>query len=710
MIDPESGAPHALSADEAKQELERLARELAEHDRRYHQEDAPLIADAEYDALRRRFEGLAARYPDLASVSALLRSVGAAPAERFGKVQHRQPMLSLDNGFSDADVADFLRSVRRFLRVPEEANLALTAEPKIDGLSASLRYVDGRLVQGATRGDGREGEDVTANLRTLPDVPLHLPGAPQVLEVRGEVYMERAAFAAMNARLASEGAQTYVNPRNAAAGSLRQLDPAISAARPLRFFAHGWGEVSEPLTETQSGAMARLAALGFAVNPLLRVCTSLEELLQAYRQIGAARAGLDYEIDGVVYKIDSLALQQRLGFASRSPRWALAHKYAPEQAQTLLEGIDIQVGRTGSLTPVAKLRPVFVGGVTVANATLHNEDEIRRKDVRVGDTVIVQRAGDVIPQVVGPVLDRRPPEAEPFEFPAACPACGAQAEREADPESGELDAVRRCTAGLACPAQAVERLKHFVSRRALDIEGLGEKQIEAFYAEGVVRSPAEIFTLSERVHSGAIDLLGREGYGATSVANLLAAIEARRTPGLERFVFALGIRHVGETIAQMLARHYGEWESLRAAGEAAAAGDEAALAELSAVERIGPIKAAAICRFFAEPQNRDVLDQLRAAGVAPLPAERPSADSAIAGKTVVFTGSLERMTRDEAKARASALGAKVSGSISRKTDLVIAGPGAGSKLKEAQALGVAVISEEDWIQLIGGDQGAVSSK
>lgn len=691
LLDPES----------ARRELEALAQALAEHDRRYYQEDAPVISDAEYDALRLRFAALAARFPDLAAVDATLARVGAAPAERFAKVRHRQAMLSLDNAFTDGDVADFLKGLRRFLKLGEEEALALTAEPKIDGLSASLRYENGHFVQGATRGDGREGEDVTANLRTLADVPQRLAGAPAVLEVRGEVYMEKAAFAAMNARLLAAGEPAYVNPRNAAAGSLRQLDPGVTARRPLRFFAHGWGEISEPLGERQSAAMARLVGLGFPVNPLFRVALSLEALLAAYREIGAARADLAYEIDGVVYKVDALSLQARLGFASRSPRWALAHKYAPEQAQTLLEAIEVQVGRTGALTPVAKLAPVFVGGVTVSNATLHNEEEIARKDVRVGDTVIVQRAGDVIPQVVGPVLALRPPEATPFRFPTTCPVCGAPALRSADPETGEVDAVRRCSAGLACPAQAVERLKHFVSRRALDIEGLGEKQIEAFYAAGVVREPADIFTLPERVRAGAFNLLAWEGYGETSVANLLTAIEARRTPALERFVFALGIRHVGETIAQVLARHYGSWAALRACGEAAGAGEGAALSELTAVERIGPIKAAAIAAFFAAPQNRAILDHLEQAGLAPLEAERPETDSPVAGKTIVFTGTLEKMTRDEAKARASALGAKVSGSVSKKTDLVVAGPGAGSKLKEAAALGVQVISEEEWLALIG---------
>jgi DNA ligase (NAD+) len=690
----------ALSAEAAAHELAALAAQLQEHDRLYYQQDAPSISDAAYDALRRRALEIAARFPSLPAAH-MLQRVGAAPAEQFAKVAHRQPMLSLDNAFQEDDVADFLRGVRRFLRLEDSAPLLLTSEPKIDGLSASLRYEGGRLVQAGTRGDGREGEDVTANVRTIEDIPAELgPQAPAVLEVRGEVFMEKHVFAAMNARLAREGASAYVNPRNAAAGSLRQLDPAVTARRRLRFFAHGWGECSAPLAATQSGWMQQLRAFGFPVNALLRVVGSVEEALGAYEEIGLARAGLPYEIDGVVYKIEELALQRRLGFSARAPRWAIAHKYAPEQAETVLEAIEIQVGRTGSLTPVAKLRPVFVGGATVSNATLHNEDELQRKDVRVGDVVLVQRAGDVIPQVLGPVAAKRPAEAAPFVFPTRCPACGAAAVREQDPDTGEMDAVRRCTGGLACPAQAVERLKHFVSRRALDIEGLGEKQIEAFYAEGLVREPADIFTLPERVRGGAVDLAGRAGYGPTSVANLLAAIESRRSPELERFVFALGMRHVGETIAQILARHYMTWPVLRQAGEAAGRCEPEALAELVAVERIGPIKAAAVARFFAEAQNRAILDRLEQAGVAPTPAQAPQQDSPVAGKTVVFTGTLETMTRDEAKAQAAALGAKVAGSVSRRTDLLVAGPGAGGKLREAEALGVQVLDEQGWLALI----------
>lgn len=688
-----------LSPTEAEAELRALLLDLREHDRRYYSEAAPSISDAEYDSLRRRARAIAAHFPGLPAQE--LGHVGAPPAEQFAKVPHRLPMLSLENAFEAEDVADWLRGLRRFLRLEESAPLMLTAEPKIDGLSASVRYEGGCLVQGATRGDGREGEDITANLRTLPDIPHQLLGAPDVLEVRGEVYMEKARFAAMNARQLAEGQAAYVNPRNAAAGSLRQLDSGVTARRGLRFFAHGWGDCSSPLAATQSDAMARLQGFGFPVNPFLRTAHNLEDLLAAYAAIGEARAGLAYEIDGVVYKVDDLTLQRRLGFSTRAPRWAIAHKYAPEQAETVLEAIEIQVGRTGALTPVAKLRPVFVGGVTVSNATLHNEDEIARKDVRVGDAVLVQRAGDVIPQVLGPVLSSRTEERPTFQFPTHCPACGSAAVREQDPNTGEADAVRRCTGGLSCPAQVVERLKHFVSRRALDIEGLGEKQIEAFHALGWVREPAHIFTLPQRIRAGEIDLEARAGYGAASVANLAAAIESRREPALERFVYALGVRHVGETIAQVLARHYGTWALLREAGEAAGRGEPEALAELTAVERIGPIKAAAIARFFAEPHSRLVLDGLEQAGVRPLAAQAPLAESPVAGKTVVFSGALETMTRDEAKAQAAALGAKVSASVSRKTDILVAGPGAGSKLREAEGLGVRVLDEQGWLALIG---------
>ncbi len=605
----------ALSETEAEAELARLSAEIARHDIAYHQKDAPEISDADYDKLRRQFEALAKKHPKLAAKFEVARSVGAAPAEKFAKVRHAVPMLSLDNAFADEDVIDFVARIRRFLAWPEDKPLAITAEPKIDGLSANLRYEGGVFVKGATRGDGREGEDVTANLKTIADIPHKLKGKafPAVLEVRGEVYMEKAAFNAMNKRAEEAGEQVYVNPRNSAAGSLRQLDSSITAKRPLRFFAYAWGETSEPLAPTQSGAVKRLAALGFSTNPP-RICQNAEGLLEAYRAIGAGRRGLPYEIDGVVYKVDDLALQQRLGFVSRSPRWAIAHKYAPEQAQTVLEKIEIQVGRTGSMTPVARLKPVMVGGVTVTNATLHNEDYIKGigrdgaplregRDIREGDTIIIQRAGDVIPQIVDVILDKRPKGSKAYKFPDKCPVCGSNAVREHDEATGEMDAVRRCTGGLICAAQAVERLRHFVSRRALDIEGLGDKQIAEFHEAGFLKEPGYIFRLKDH----AAEILEREGYGETSVRNLLAAIEAARAPALERFLNGLGIRHVGETIAQVLARHYGSWAAVYEA--AVAAGDRAnpAWEELVSVERIGPIKAEAVADFFAEKHNRDML-------------------------------------------------------------------------------------------------------
>jgi DNA ligase (NAD+) len=706
-------AKNALTEQEAETELSRLSAEIARHDIAYHQKDAPTITDAEFDALRRKFDSLAKKFPALALRYRAASSIGAAAAEKFAKVTHRVAMLSLDNAFADEEVGEFVARVKRFLAWPEDKVLAFTAEPKIDGLSCAIRYENGVLVQAATRGDGREGEDVTANVRTIGDIPHTLKGEPPaVVEVRGEVYMEKDAFAKMNARAEAAGEVIYANPRNSAAGSLRQLDATITAKRPLRFFAYAWGDLSEPLAETQSDAVARLKAFGLQTNPLMRICKSVDDMLAAYHEIGKKRRGLPYEIDGVVYKVNELALQHRLGFVSRTPRWALAHKYAPEQATTILEAIDIQVGRTGALTPVARLKGVVVGGVTVTNATLHNEDYIKGigrdgeklregRDLRVGDTVILQRAGDVIPQIVDVVLDKRPADAKPYKFPHKCPACGSSAVRDED-ESGEADAVRRCTGGLICPAQAVERLRHFVARRALDIEGLGEKQIQEFFEIGLVKEPGDIFRLKH--HAAAI--LDREGYGETSVRNLFAAIEARRKPALERFVFGLGIRHVGETIAQVLARHYGSWAALYEHATAAADRESPAWAELVSVERIGPTKAEAVVDFFAEKHNREMLSRLiydakrNPDGVEPVDAEKPATESPVAGMTVVFTGTLEKMTRDEAKARASMLGAKVAGSVSKKTDLVVAGPGAGSKLKEAAALGVKVIDEDAWIAMI----------
>ena len=695
-----AGATAAIAVDklteaEAASELERLASEIAEHDRRYHGEDAPTISDADYDALRLRNAAIEARFPQNVRPDSPSHRVGAKASEKFAKVLHARPMLSLDNAFADEDVTDFVARIRRFLGLKDDAPLAFTCEPKIDGLSASLRYENGVFVQGATRGDGSEGEDITANLRTLKDIPLRLSGKPsKVLEVRGEVYMTHADFAALNARQEAEGEKIFANPRNSAAGSVRQLDPAITAARPLHFFAYAWGEVSELPAATQSGMLEAFRAFGFVVNPLIRRCHSSEEILAFYREIGATRSSLPYDIDGVVYKVDDLALQERLGFVSRSPRWAIAHKFPAEQAETVVEAIEIQVGRTGKLTPVAKLKPVTVGGVVVSNATLHNQDEIARKDVRIGDSVVVQRAGDVIPQIVRVILDQRPKTSKAYEFPTTCPVCGSHAVREVDEKTGKQDVDRRCTGGLICPAQAVERLRHFVSRNAFDIEGLGEKNIQAFFDDGLIKQPADLFLLEKR-HGKA--LLEREGWGEQSAKKLFEAIDRRREIPLDRFLNALGIRHVGETTAKLLARHFHTLEALRAA----MAGDNA-VADLCGIDGIGETVADAIKDFFDEPHNGAALDRL-AAELTVLEVAAPSVSgSPVAGKTVVFTGSLEKMTRPEAKARAESLGAKVASSVSKKTDLVIAGPGAGSKLAEAEKHGVTVIDEDAWLKLIGG--------
>ncbi|MGB7125546.1 MAG: NAD-dependent DNA ligase LigA [Methylovirgula sp.] len=689
------------SLAEARREHKRLGAEIARNDERYYREDAPTISDAEYDALRRRYEALETEFPELVSKRSLSEKVGAAPSEKFAKVRHKVPVLSLGNVFTDAEVEDFVARIRRFLGLGPDAPLAMTAEPKIDGLSCSLRYEAGKLVQAATRGDGYEGEDVTANVKTIGEIPHVLRGKPpDVLEVRGEVYMRRADFAALNARQAEAGKPTFANPRNSAAGSLRQLDPAITAGRPLHFFAYAWGEVSALPADTQMGMVHAFKAYGFAVNPLTSLCHSAEQLLRHYRDIETRRASLPYDIDGVVYKVDSLALQDRLGFVSRAPRWAAAHKFPAEQATTILRDIEIQVGRTGALTPVARLEPVTVGGVVVANATLHNEDEIARKDIRIGDWVRIQRAGDVIPQVLGPILEKRPKDAGPYRFPTKCPVCGSAAIREIDPKTGTADVVRRCTGGLICPAQAVERLKHFVSRHAFDIEGLGEKQIDQFYHDGLITKPADIFTLAGRDSKAAKQLKDREGYGETSVRNLFMAIEARRRIPLNRFIYALGIRHVGETNARRLARHFGTFEAFRATARAAEEGSEAR-AEIDNIEGLGEVVAEAVADFFAEMHNEDELDALLR-HVTPLPIEEVASISPVAGKTIVFTGSLERMTRDEAKAQAERLGAKVAASVSSKTDLVVAGPGAGSKLAKAAELGIETIDEEQWRRLAGG--------
>jgi DNA ligase (NAD+) len=691
-----------LSEADAAAELERLATEIAEHDRRYFAEDAPSISDADYDALKKRNAAIEAKFPHLVRADSPSRKVGAAAADKFAKVKHGAPMLSLDNAFEDEDVSEFVERIRRFLALPTSEELAFTAEPKIDGLSASLRYEDGKLVRGATRGDGAVGEDVTANLRTLGDIPHTLKGRgiPEIIEVRGEVFLSHEDFQQLNRDQEARGEKTFANPRNAAAGSLRQLDPEVTKRRPLKFFAYTWGEVSALKFATQSEVIEAFAAWGFPTNPLMTRCTSVEAILKYYAGIAGKRASIGYDIDGVVYKVDRLDFQQRLGFVSRAPRWAIAHKFPAEQAETELLEIDIQVGRTGTLTPVARLKPVTVGGVVVTNATLHNEDEIARKDVRVGDTVVVQRAGDVIPQIVRVVEEKRPKGASAFKFPEVCPVCGSHALRDVD-ASGAASVARRCTGGLICPAQAAERLKHFVSRDAFDIEGFGSKHVDAFLADKLIAHPSDIFLLEEKFGSGPQAIAAREGWGPQSAAKLFAAIRAKRQVGLNRFIYALGIRHVGEATARVLALNYGSAGAFVKAMTAAAEEDSKAFAELDAIDGIGDTVAKAIAEFFGEDHNRaEVARLLELLDVEE--AEKPKNDTAVSGKTIVFTGTLEKMTRSEAKARAESLGAKVAGSVSAKTDLVVAGPGAGSKLKDAQKHGVKVISEDDWLALIGG--------
>ncbi len=690
----------SLNEAQARCEHARLEKEIAAHDRRYYGEDAPTVSDAEYDALRRRYEALEAAYPELLTPESLTKKVGAAPAEKFAKIRHRVPMLSLGNIFAGEEVAEFAQRVRRFLGLTMEAPLPITAEPKIDGLSCSLRYEKSVLVEAATRGDGFEGEDVTVNVRTIAAIPKTLKGVPpKILEVRGEVFMTHADFAALNARRKEANKTVFANPRNAAAGSLRQLDPSITASRRLNFFAYAWGEVSVLPSDTQMGMIAAFKNFGLPVNPLMVLCHSAQELIAQYKQIEEKRASLGYDIDGVVYKVDELALQTRLGFVSRAPRWAVAHKFPAEKATTIVRAIEINVGRTGALTPLAKLDPVTVGGVVVSNATLHNEDEIARKDIRIGDTVTVQRAGDVIPQILGPILEKRPKDAKPYKFPETCPICGSAAVREIDAKTGEAEAVRRCTGGLVCTAQAVEHLKHFSSRNAFDIEGFGDERIEQFFRDGLVKTAPDIFTLPDRERSGIVNLKEREGFGELSLKNLFDAIEARRTVPLNRFIYALGIRHVGETNARRLARHFHAFAALRATAQAAAQSFEART-EINNIEGIGEVVAEAIADFFAEKHNQEVLDALLNE-VTVLPMEAVASKSPVAGKTIVFTGSLERMTRDEAKALAERLGAKVAASVSKKTDLVVAGPGAGSKLAKANELGIETISEQDWLNLAG---------
>jgi len=693
----------ALTEPEAEAELARLAAEITRHDTAYHGEDAPIISDADYDALKQRNLAIEAAFPHLKRADSPSEQVGAAVSEKFEKIAHRVPMLSLDNAFNDQDVQDFAARVRRFLKLGEDIPLALTAEPKIDGLSLSLRYENGRLVYAATRGDGAVGENVTANARTIGDVPQTLAGdPPDVLEVRGEVYLTKDDFADLNRRQEEAGKPTYVNPRNTAAGSLRQLDASITASRPLKFFAYAWGEVSAMPSDTQMGMVDKLAAYGFVTNPLMDMFDDVAALLAHYRRIELERGELPYDIDGVVYKVNELALQQRLGFVSRSPRWAIAHKFPAEKAMTVLNAIDIQVGRTGALTPVARLEPVTVGGVVVENATLHNAEEIERLGIKIGDTVTVQRAGDVIPQILGFVPEKRPDNAVGFAFPEICP-CPLQTPivREAT-AGGAEGVVRRCSGEFACPFQRKEHLKLFVSRKAFDIDGLGDKQIDYFHDLPEddplrIRTPADIFKLESCDAKDELrKLKNRDGYGEVSAKNLFEAIETRRTIPLERLIFGLGIRHVGETTARTLARAYGSWTDFDKAARMIAADDESAREEMAALDDIGPAVVEAVARYFGEDHNLDMVgdlvDQLTIED-----AERPAAESPFAGKTIVFTGSLEKMSRDEAKAMADRLGAKAAGSVSKKTDLVVAGPGAGSKLKKATELGIEVIDEDAWL-------------
>jgi DNA ligase (NAD+) len=699
-----------LTKAQAKVEWKRLALELETHDRLYYQDDAPKISDAAYDELRRRFNAIEARFPELVTSESPSQKVGAAPSGRFRKVRHAVPMLSLDNAFAEDDVRDFVGRIVRFLKLADNG-IDFSAEPKIDGLSMSLRYEGGELVTAATRGDGTEGEDVTANIRTLKDVPhkLHGRNVPDVCEVRGEVYMTKQAFLALNERQREAGDTVFANPRNSAAGSLRQKDPTITASRPLGFFAYAWGEMSAMPAETQSGMIKWFERCGFTTNPLTRLCHSVEELIAFHRRIEEQRAELDYDIDGVVYKVDRIDWQERLGFVSRTPRWGIAHKFPAERAMTVLKDIEIQVGRTGSFTPVGKLEPVGVGGVIVQNVTLHNEDYIQGignkgevlregRDIRIGDTVVIQRAGDVIPQVVDVLIDKRPKTAKEFHFPRKCP-CPLHTDvvRE-ETATGEEGSRARCTGEFACPFQKIQHLLLFVSRRAFDIDGLGEKQIQYFFDQGWVKEPADIFTLQKR--NGQLKLEEIEGYGETSVRNLFNAIEARRRIALERFIYALGMRHVGETTALALARGYGSWEAFHEACLKVAAGDEEAIAEMDALDQIGDTVIKSVAAYFGEDHNRGIVERLTRE-LTIQDAEKPKRNSPVAAKTVVFTGTLEKMTRDEAKATAERLGAKVSGSVSKKTDYVVAGPGAGSKLKDAQKHGVQVLSEDEWLKLIG---------
>ena len=707
MLHPETGqmTVDAMTPTQATQELAWLAEQLNTANDAYHRDDSPDLSDAHYDALKQRNRKIEATFPALKRSDSPSEQVGGAIAVGFGKVQHAQRMLSLGNAFNDEDVADFDTRIRKYLGLTNDTDLKYTAEPKIDGLSLSLRYENGALVQAATRGDGATGENVTANARTIADIPHHINGAPEVLEVRGEVYMSHAAFTALNENQTQKSGKTFANPRNAAAGSLRQLDAKVTKARPLRFFAYAWGELSTPLADTQSGAIARLGAFGFVTNELTQACVGPTAMIAHYRKIEEQRATLGYDIDGVVYKVDDLELQRRLGFRSTTPRWAIAHKFPAELAWTTLEEIDIQVGRTGALSPVARLAPVTVGGVVVSNATLHNEDYIvgragdgqpirDGRDIRKGDWVQIYRAGDVIPKIKDVDLARRPADAAPFVFPDHCPECGSQAIRE------EGDAVRRCTGGMVCPAQAVERLKHFVSREAYDIEGLGAKQVEQFYGDGWIKTPADIFTMRDRYGAGIQQLKNREGWGEKSANSLFDAIDEKRKIPLNRLIFGLGIRHVGDSSAALLAQHYASWAAFAAAMEKATIGDGAVWDDLIGIDGVGAVLATSVITSLQQKTERASIDALVAALDVHDVVVRTS-DSPVAGKIVVFTGTLEKMSRAEAKARAEELGAKVSGSVSAKTDLLVAGPGAGSKATKAASLGVETIDEDGWLSLIG---------
>ncbi|WP_210876954.1 NAD-dependent DNA ligase LigA [Roseovarius autotrophicus] len=699
-------AVERLTEAQARAELARLADVLARANAAYHVEDAPVMSDAAFDALKARNAAIEARFPALKRADSPSDQVGAAPAEGFAKTRHSVRMLSLANAFEAEDIVEFDARIRRYLGLSDSAPLAYTSEPKIDGLSLSLRYEAGHLVTAATRGDGETGENVTANAHTIADIPAWIEGAPDILEVRGEVYMSHADFEALNARQAERGDKPFANPRNAAAGSLRQLDATITAARPLRFFAYGWGETSAPLAATQMGAMARLGDLGFQTNPLTTLCNGPTALIDHYRKIEQDRATLGYDIDGVVYKVNDLSLQARLGFRATTPRWAIAHKFPAELAWTRLVAIDIQVGRTGALSPVARLGPVTVGGVVVRNATLHNEDYIagrdskgglirEGRDIRVGDWVQVYRAGDVIPKIADVDLSKRPADATPYRFPETCPECGSEARREPG------DSVRRCMGGLICPAQAVERLKHFVSRAAFDIEGLGAKQVEAFYRDGWIREPADIFTLEARYGQGLQQLKNREGWGEKSAKNLFEAIDEKRKISFSRILFSLGIRHVGEQASSLIARHYGTWAEFTAAMDSARALQGPEWERLLGIDGVGEVMATSLVQAMTEPHERASIDRLTAHLEVEAAARPDTSGSPVAGKTLVFTGTLEKMTRAEAKARAEALGAKVAGSVSARTDLLIAGPGAGSKAKKAVELGIEVIDEDAWLALVG---------